>query len=130
MHSGWKIFFWVRSVFCVLGHLFDLSGFVDLLTPTRSVKRSSGLGFPLICNGDVFLAWGRDKRLLYAMFATTMLGMITMSGILTAEILILGQQQGRLSWPYGDFVPGNYLAKVGLPAFSVLVTTMFPSIKN
>ena len=34
-----------------------------------------------------------------------------MTGILTAEILIVGQQGGRLSWPYGDLVPGNYLAK-------------------
>ena len=44
-----------------------------------------------------------------------------MTGILTAEVLIVGQQGGRLSWPYGDLVPGNYLAKAGLPAFCVLV---------
>ena len=43
-----------------------------------------------------------------------------MTGILTAEVLIVGQQGGRLSWPYGDLVPGNYLAKAGLPAFCVL----------
>ena len=33
----------------------------------------------------------------------------------------MGPQGGRLSWPYGDLVPGNYLAKVGLPAFVVAV---------
>ena len=44
-----------------------------------------------------------------------------MTGILAAEILIEGQKGGRLSWPYGDMVPGNYLAKVGLPAFTVMV---------
>ena len=44
-----------------------------------------------------------------------------MMGILTAEMLIEGQKGGRLTWPYGDLVPGNYLAKVGLPAFTVMV---------
>jgi O-antigen ligase len=51
----------------------------------------------------------------------TVLGMVVMTGILTAEVLIVGQQHGRLSWPYGDLVPGNYLTKAGLPAFCVLV---------
>ena len=41
--------------------------------------------------------------------------------ILTAEALITGYDGQRLSWPYGDLVPGNYLAKVCLPAFVVLV---------
>ena len=44
-----------------------------------------------------------------------------MSGILLIELVVVGQQGGRLSWPYGDKVPGNYLSKAGLPAFSVLV---------
>ena len=26
-----------------------------------------------------------------------------------------------MTWPYGDLVPGNYLAKAGLPAFCVMV---------
>ena len=62
-----------------------------------------------------------DKRLLYGMLFSTAIGMFIMTGILTAEILIEGQKGGRLTWPYGDLVPGNYLAKVGLPVFSVLV---------
>jgi O-antigen ligase len=55
------------------------------------------------------------------MILSTGIGMVVMCGILTAEILIVGPQGGRLSWPYGDLVPGNYLAKVGLPAFIVAV---------
>jgi O-antigen ligase len=35
--------------------------------------------------------------------------------------MIVGANHGRLSWPYGDLVPGNYLAKACLPAFVVLV---------
>ena len=32
-----------------------------------------------------------------------------------------GSEWGRLSWPYGDLVPGNYLAKACLPAFVVIL---------
>ena len=59
--------------------------------------------------------------MVIAMMGMTVLGMVLITGILTAEVLIVGQQGGRLSWPYGDLVPGNYLAKAGLPAFCVLV---------
>ena len=44
-----------------------------------------------------------------------------MTLILTAELLIVGQMNGRLSWPYGDLTPGNYLAKACLPIFCALV---------
>ena len=72
--------------------------------------------FPLFAMATVF--WlGRDNRLLYMMILSTGVGMVVMCGILTAEVLIVGPQYGRLSWPYGDLVPGNYLAKVSLPAF-------------
>jgi len=59
--------------------------------------------------------------MVIAMMGMMVLGMVIMTGILTAEVLIVGQQGGRLSWPYGDLVPGNYLSKAGLPAFCVLV---------
>ena len=55
------------------------------------------------------------------MLLSTGIGMMMMTGILTAEMLIEGQKGGRLTWPYGDLVPGNYLAKAGLPAFCVMV---------
>ena len=64
---------------------------------------------------------GTDKRLLYAMLVSTALGMFITTGILTAEMIIEGQKGGRLSWPYDDLVPGNYLSKVGLPAFTIMV---------
>ena len=43
-----------------------------------------------------------------------------MCGILTAEVIIVGPQGGRLSWPYGDLVPGNY-RQTSLPVFVVAV---------
>ena len=49
------------------------------------------------------------------------IGLILMTGILIAEIFIVGPQNNRLSWPYGDLTPGNYLAKASLPIFCVLI---------
>ena len=46
---------------------------------------------------------------------------MVMTGILTVEMIVEGQKGGRLTWPYNDLVPGNYLSKVGLPAFTVMV---------
>ena len=51
--------------------------------------------------------------------------MILMGLILTTELLLLGQSGGRLSWPYGDLVPGNFLAKACQPAFVVLAALVF-----
>ena len=76
--------------------------------------------FPLFAMAVAF--WlGRDKLFLYAMLVSIGAGLVTMIGIVGAELAIVGQQGGRLSWPYGDLVPGNYLAKACLPAFVVLV---------
>jgi O-antigen ligase len=117
--TGWLKPFWVRAGFAFWG--------VCLLSAAVSSDPAYALGeafvwirFPLFAMASVF--WlGRDRRLLYAMLLATALGLVMMCGILTAEILIEGQKGGRLSWPYGDLVPGNYLAKVGLPAFTIIV---------
>jgi len=118
--EGWWLGkFWVRAAFLFWG--------ACLLSATLSTLPAYSLGeafawfrFPLFAMATTF--WlGRDRRLLYLMVLSTGIGMVTMCGILTAEILIVGPQGGRLSWPYGDLVPGNYLAKVGLPAFVVAV---------
>ena len=116
---SWVRYFWVKAILVFWG--------VTLLAAMVSADPSYAVGeafiwirFPLFAFATAF--WlTQDKRLLYAMLMSTVLGMIAMCGILTAELIIVGQQGGRLSWPYGDLVPGNYLAKVGLPAFIVLV---------
>ena len=64
---------------------------------------------------------GVDRRFVYAMLTSIGLGMLVMCFINAAEIMIVGQVSGRLSWPYNDLVPGNYLAKACLPAFLVIV---------
>ena len=115
----WLKPFWVRAgfafwIWCIIaGAVSDF--------PAYSVGEAIvWFRFPLFAMAATF--WlARDKRLLYAMLISTALGLVVMCGILTAEIMIVGQQGGRLFWPYGDLVPGNYLAKVGLPAFTVMV---------
>ena len=114
----WLRPFWVRASFAFW--------FWCLIAGAISPDPSYAMGeafiwfrFPLFAMATAF--WlARDKRLLYAMLVSTALGLMTMCCILTAEILIVGQQSGRLSWPYGDLVPGNYVAKVGLPVVTMI----------
>ncbi len=115
---SWLRFVWVQA--CL--------GFwaVCLLSAALSDVPAYALGeafiwirFPLFAFASCF--WlARDPRLLTAMMASTVLGILVMSGILSAEVLIMDRFGERLSWPYGDLVPGNYLAKAGLPAVCVI----------
>ena len=83
--------------------------------------------FPLFAMATAF--WlGVDKRLLLLMFFSTASAILLMCGILAAELAIEGFKS-RLSWPYDDLVPGNYLAKVGLPVI-VFSTTLFLSLEG
>ncbi len=118
--EGWWLrVTWVRLAFLFWG--------VCLLSAAVSPLPAYSLGeafvwfrFPLFAMAVVF--WlGRDKRFVYAMLLSVGLGMMIMCAILAAEISIIGVTGGRLSWPYGDLVPGNYLAKACLPAFVVVV---------
>ena len=117
--GGWLKAFWVRTSFLFLAVCMVSSA----LSVMPAYAFSEGLAwfrFPLFAMATVF--WlGTDRRLLYAMLVSTALGMMLMTGILTAEIIIEGQKGGRLSWPYDDLVSGNYLSKVGLPAFTIMV---------
>jgi hypothetical protein len=118
-NGAWLSHGWVRAAF--------IFWFVCLLSASLSIAPNYALGeaiswfrFPLFAMATAF--WlGRDERLIYVMLLSTGIGMMMMTGILTAEMLIEGQKGGRLTWPYGDLVPGNYLAKAGLPAFCVMV---------
>jgi len=117
--GGWLKAFWVRASFLFLAVCMVSSA----LSVIPAYAFSEGLAwfrFPLFAMATAF--WlGTDRRLLYAMLVSTALGMMLMIGILTTEMLIEGQKDGRLSWPYDDLVSGNYLSKVGLPAFTIMV---------
>ena len=73
--------------------------------------------FPLYAAAaQVWLARDRDIRII--MLLSMMFGMIIMCIILISESII--EPKLRLTWPYGDTVPGGYVAKFSLPLFCVL----------
>ena len=118
--QGWWLrSFWVRAAF--------LFWAACLVAAAASPLPAYSLGetfvwfrFPLFAMAVAF--WlGRDRRFVYAMLASICAGMLVMCAINAAEMVLVGQVSGRLSWPYGDLVPGNYLAKACLPAFLVAV---------
>lgn len=115
---SWLKKFWVRTAF-LFWAVCLLSSALSYLPLYSLGEALAWFRFPLFAMATTF--WlGRDQRLLYMMIISTGIGMVVMCGILTAEILIVGAQ-ARLSWPYGDLVTGNYLAKVCLPPFVVMV---------
>jgi O-antigen ligase len=117
--GGWLKVFWVRACFLFLA-VCMLSSAVSVMPAYAFSEGLAWFRFPLFAMATAF--WlGTDRRLLYAMLVSTALGMMLMTGILTAEVIIEGQKGGRLSWPYDDLVSGNYLSKVGLPAFTIMV---------
>ena len=74
--------------------------------------------FPLYAAAaQVWLAKDRDIRII--MLLSMLLGLIIISAILISEVIL--EPKTRLTWPYGDKVPGGYLAKVSLPLFCVLM---------
>ena len=117
----WK---WVRHFWVVACLLFWLA---CLLSSALSSLPAYSLGealvwirFPLFAFASCF--WlAKNRQMIAAMLGMTTLGMLIMTGILIAEMLVVGQQGGRLSWPYGDLMPGNYLAKASMPAFIVII---------
>jgi len=115
----WLNVFWVRASFLFLA-VCVVSSALSVMPSYAFSEALVWFRFPLFAMATVF--WlSTDKRLLYAMLMSTALGMMLMTGILTAEMIIEGQKGGRLSWPYDDLVSGNYLSKVGLPAFTIMV---------
>ena len=121
--GSWLRHVWVRAAFMFWA--VCLSSAALSTAPGYALGEAfSWFRFPLFVMATVF--WlGKDRRLIYLMLLSTGVGMMIMTGILTAEILIEGQKNGRLLWPYGDLNPGNYLAEAGMPAFCVMVAFAF-----
>ena len=125
--TAWLQHFWVRAAFAFWG--------VCLLSAAMSNDPGYSLGeaaawvrFPLFAMATAF--WlGRDRRLLYLMLISTAIAVMVMCGILAAELIIEGQRDRRLRWPYDDLVPGSYLAKTGLPVAAIAVA-LVASVKG
>jgi len=113
----WASQLWFKSALLLWGFgLFSaLSGPDPIFSFTQGFV---WIRFPLYAAAaQAWLAKDRDIRII--MLLSIMLGMIIMCMILSAEIII--DNKTRLTWPYGDSVPGGYLAKFSLPLFCTLM---------
>ena len=115
----WLRVFWVKAAFGFWLVCIFSSAISD--DPLYSIGEAIvWFRFPLFAIASAY--WlAINRKILLLMFYSVGGGMIAMCFILAAELLIVGQQYSRLSWPYGDLVPGNYLAKACLPAFLLLI---------
>ena len=113
----WTSQIWFKSALALW-----LFGLISAVTgPDKFFSFQQGfvwIRFPLYAAAaQVWLAKDRDIRIV--MLLSILIGMLLMCGILIAETLI--EPKTRLTWPYGDLVPGGYIAKVSLPLFCVLM---------
>ena len=114
---SWTTQFWFK---CSLA-LWMFGIFSALTGPDPIFSFQQGfvwIRFPLYAAAaQVWLARDRDIRVV--MLLSMLIGMIIMSVTLIAEAVI--EPKIRLTWPYGDFIPGSYLIKFSLPLFCVLI---------
>ena len=114
---SWTSQIWFRSALALW--LFGLFSAITGPDPVFTFQQGFvWIRFPLYAAAaQVWLAKDRDIRIV--MLLSILIGMLIMSGILIAETII--EPKTRLTWPYGDLVPGNYIARVSLPLLCVLM---------
>ncbi len=113
----WTSQLWFKSALALW--LFGLFAAISSSDPFFTFQQGFvWIRFPLyVAAAQVWIAKDRDIRIV--MLLSILVGMLLMSAILIAETII--EPKSRLTWPYGDKMPGGYLAKVSLPLFCVLM---------
>ena len=105
------IIFWL---YCVLSSFFSPYFFHSF---TESIL---WIRFPLyVVAAQAWLGKEYETRIL--MFVSIFISMIIMCFILGLEIIIDPKYNHRLTWPYGDQMPGSYLSKISLQVFCAMV---------
>jgi len=114
---SWTTQLWFKSALALW--VFGLISAVTGPEPLFSFQQGFvWIRFPLYAAAaQVWLAKDRDIRIV--MLLSMLIGMLIMCVILIAETLI--EPKTRLTWPYGDLVPGSYIARVSLPLLCVLM---------
>lgn len=126
--NDWK---WFQIKWFKLIFLFWVVSLISaLLSPMPIFTFGEGffwIRFPLyaVCV-QYWIGKERDVRviMLYILF----LFILIMSGILLAEYFI--EPKYRLTWPYGDTIPGGYLAKFCLPITCVLTSVIMTKLSS
>ncbi len=113
----WTKQWWFRFALCLW-----IWGIISAInSPYSSFSFAQGfvwIRFPVyVAAAQAWLAKDRDIRAL--MMISIIVGISTMSLILLAESFFY--HKIRLTWPYGDLVPGTYIAKLGLSFFCCFV---------
>ncbi len=123
---SWTSQLWFKSALALW--LFGLFSAITGPDPVFTFQQGFvWIRFPLYAAAaQAWLAKDRDIRVL--MFLSILIGMLIMCAILIAETLI--EPKKRLSWPYGDLVPGGYIAKVSLPVFCVLIAIAISNVNK
>tara|TARA_B100000242_G_C43020294_1_gene474754 strand:+ start:112 stop:1422 length:1311 start_codon:yes stop_codon:yes gene_type:complete len=114
---------WIGQWWVIFTILLYISGLMSaLLGPYKSFSFYEGLlwiRFPIYAAAaQVWL--GQDKDIRKVMFISILGGMLLMCIILFLELNIEPKQ--RLTWPYGDHLPGSYIAKISLPVICGFIT--------
>ena len=123
---GWMRQFWVRATL-IFWAVCVLSAVSSAIPQSSLIEAVGWIRFPLYAAAaQVWFGHLRAFRLM--MLASMFIGMMVMSVILSAEILI--EPKNRLEWPYGDAVPGGYLGKATLPAFSIMIAFLMSRLDN
>ena len=128
---SWLKKFWVRATLAFWFTLFVSSIFSPL--PSLAFTESLiWIRFPLLAFASVFW-FSRHPKIVNLMLLCTGLGVLCMMLINTTEMIFTLYNKipladswltsARLSWPYGDPIPGNYFAKFGL-IITVLAGTL------
>lgn len=122
---------WAGQLWFVFAFLFWLSSMISgILGPYDKYSFFQGfiwIRFPLyVAAAQAWLGKDRDVRMV--MFVSILIGMLIMCLILLAENIY--EPKERLSWPYGDLVPGSYLAKISLPIYCTLIALITIKFKR
>ncbi len=114
---GWTSQLWFKSALALW--LFGLFSAITSPDPLFTFQQGFvWIRFPIyVAAAQVWLAKDRDIRVM--MLISIMVGMLIMCLILITEALMYNKP--RLTWPYGDTVPGSYVAKFSLPLFCILM---------
>ncbi len=112
---------WVKSVFvfwiwCLISSILSPDPLFSFQQAVVWIR------FPIYAMAvQAWLGSRKDFRELMLVFIA--LGMFLMNLILISEMIL--EPKHRLSWPYGDLVPGGYLGKFCLPVTCFLAAYIF-----
>jgi len=118
---SWMSLFWPKAVLAFWVTMF-LSAVTSALPQIAIVESAIWIRFPLLVAATVF--WiAQTPSIVRLMLIFVGVGLAILSIILCVEIYTTFEQwagaggmSSRLTWPYGDPVPGNYFGKFGLVA--------------